>query len=171
MQRLLKPVLFGCLLFAAILLNGCMDKTFFPAAELEVISVEPFASIPTSADVNSVPETQVTVRSLGKIPASLKKISLRYYTVFGDEISSIAVNDLPIEARIGAEEELTIDIRPYTVAVADIFELSSSQISPIKAKITLHFNDVNGNWVNREAHCLLYKFEAAAEPDANRRAG
>lgn len=162
MQRSARIVLFVLAFVAAVFSNGCIDKTFYPATEIEVVSVEPYALIPTATDTASLPTTQISIKSLSKIPCTLKGISIAYFTSLGEEIQILTVNNQPIEVKLDAEATLDIDIRPYSPALVNIFELSTSDISPVSAKMTLHFNDINGNWVNREAHCLLYKYEDTA---------
>jgi len=150
------------LAIAAFFSNGCIDKTFFPSTELEVTSVTPYSLIPTATDTASLPTTQISVLSLSKVPCSLKGISASYYTVMGDEIPLLAVNNQQLEQKIDAEAAVVIPFSPYSSRLVDLFELSSSEISPVKARITMHFLDINGNWVNLDAHCMLYKYSSAA---------
>lgn len=159
MQRSARIVMFALLIVAAIFSNGCIDKTFYPATEIEVVGVDPYALIPTATDTASLPTTKITVNSLSKIPCTLKAASFAFFTFLGDEITYLRVNRQPMETKLDAEGSLDITMNIYPKALVDIFELSNSDISPVMAKITLHFNDINGNWVDREAHCLLYKYE------------
>lgn len=154
--------MFALIFVTAVFSNGCIDKTFYPATEIEVVSVDPYALIPTATDTASLPTAEVSVKSLSKIPCTLKAVSIAYFTSLGEEIQILRVDNQPIEVKLDAEASLNIDIRAYTPSLVNIFELSTSDISPVSAKMTLHFNDINGNWVNREAHCLLYKYEEAA---------
>ncbi len=162
MQRLVKSLLFIFAAFAAFFAGGCIDKTVYPATSLQVTSVEPYALIPTATDTASLPTTTITVRSQSKIPCSLKSISARYFTVNGEEIPLLAINNQELQMSLDAESEATIELGPYSSTLLDLFELSASRISPVKAQITMHFLDVNGNWVDLEAHCMLYKYEATA---------
>jgi len=154
--------MFALIFVTAVFSNGCIDKTFYPATEIEVVGVDPYALIPTATDTASLPTAEVSVKSLSKIPCTLKAVSIAYFTSLGEEIQILRVDNQPIEVKLDAEASLNIDIRAYTPSLVNIFELSTSDISPVSAKMTLHFNDINGNWVNREAHCLLYKYEEAA---------
>lgn len=151
--------MFALLIVAAVLSSGCIDKTFYPATEIEVVGVDPYALIPTATDTASLPTTKITVNSLSKIPCTLKAASCAFFTSLGDEITYLRINRQPMETKLDAEGSLEITMNIYPKALVDIFELSNSDISPVTAKITLHFNDINGNWVDREAHCLLYKYE------------
>lgn len=157
MQRSTRLVIFSCLVIAAFFSTGCIDKTFYPATELEITSVTPYEVIPTATDTASLPTVLIAVKSISKIPCSLNSFSIKYFTSLGDEISSLAANSVPMNYKIDGEATLDVEMRPYTTRLVDIFELSSSQISPVTAKITLNFDDINGNFVSREAHCLLYK--------------
>ena len=169
MQRLAKSVVFCFVVIAAFFSNGCIDKTIYPSTELQVTKVLPYALIPTATDTASLPTTVVSVRSQSKIPCTLKSMSARFYTAQGEEIPLLSVSNQEAEIILDAEGQVDITVRPYSSVLVDLFELSASQISPVKAQITLHFYDINGNWVNVDAHCLLYKF--TAEPAAaNRRA-
>ena len=160
--------MFALLFVTAIFSNGCIDKTFYPATEIEVVGVDPYALIPTATDTASLPTTQITVNSLSKIPCTLKAASVAYYTSLGDEIPYLGVSRQPMEMKLDAEGTLAVTMNVYPKALVDVFELSNSDISPVKARITLHFNDINGNWVDRDAHCLLHKYESASA--GNRRA-
>lgn len=151
--------MFALLIVAAVFSSGCIDKTFYPATEIEVVGVDPYALIPTATDTASLPTTKITVNSLSKIPCTLKAASCAFFTSLGDEITYLRINRQPMETKLDAEGSLEITMNIYPKALVDIFELSNSDISPVTAKITLHFNDINGNWVDREAHCLLYKYE------------
>lgn len=159
MQRSARIVMFALLIVAAVFSSGCIDKTFYPATEIEVVGVNPYALIPTATDTASLPTTKITVNSLSKIPCTLKAASCAFFTSLGDEITYLRINRQPMETKLDAEGSLEITMNIYPKALVDIFELSNSDISPVTAKITLHFNDINGNWVDREAHCLLYKYE------------
>lgn len=159
MQRSSRLVIFSFLVIAAFFSTGCIDKTFYPATELEITSVTPYEVIPTATGTADLPTISIAVKSISKIPCSLNSFSIKYFTRLGEEIPSLAANSVPINYKIEAEATLDVELRPYTLQLVDLFELSSSQISPVTAKITLNFDDVNGNLVSREAHCLLYKVE------------
>lgn len=162
MQRLVKLLLFCVIAIAAFFSNGCIDKTFFPATELQVTSVEPYALIPTATDTASLPTTEIKILSQSKIPCSLKSLSAKYFTVFGEEIPLLAINNQQMELKIDAEASVGIPVSPYSSRLVELFELSASEISPVKVKITMNFLDANSNWVSTEAHCLLYKYVSTA---------
>lgn len=158
MQRLVKLLLFCVIALAAFFSNGCIDKTFFPATELQVTSVEPYALIPTATDTASLPTTEINILSQSKIPCSLKSISATYFTALGEEIQLLAINNQQTELKIDAEASVKILFSPYSSRLVELFELSASEISPVKVRITMNFLDINNNWVSTEAHCLLYKY-------------
>ena len=168
MQRSARIVLFALIFVTAVFSNGCIDKTFYPATELEVVGVDPYALIPTATDTASLPTTQITVNSLSKIPCTLKAASFAFFTSLGEEITYLRVSRQPMETKLDTEGSINITMAIYPKALVDIFELSNSDISPVMAKITLHFNDINGNWVDREAHCLLYKYEETSSAPSRR---
>lgn len=189
MRRLLKPVLFTCLLCAAVLLNGCIDKTLYPSSELVVIAVEPYILTPASTDLTSLPSTSVTVNIANKVPCRLKSFSVQYFTPSGEPLPQLAINKQSQERIININQDnlsevseeadtsqlgqAAFTVYPYSVDLFNLFELSTSNISPVKARITLHFLDVNGNWIDLDAHCFLKKFEqseSTEETAANRRA-
>lgn len=159
MQLSIRTIMFIYLAFAAFFSTGCIDKTFKPATELEISAVDPYSLIPTATDTASLPSVSITVKSVSKIPCSMTGFTITYFTNLGEEIHSLAAIGIPIELKIDAEAEATVVIRPYTKALVDLYELSSSQISPVLAKITMNFKDINGNLLNREANCLLYEYD------------
>jgi hypothetical protein len=156
-----KILLMIFLLFSAIFLNGCTDKFFFPQTSLEITSVDPYELIPTATDTASLPVTQINIKSLSTIPCSLKGYSIKYFTSLGEEITSARVEYTNADLKIDGEAEISISIRAYSRRMVDIFELSASDIAPVTARITLNFKDINNNHLSREAHCLLFKPEAA----------
>jgi len=167
MQRSARIVLFALIFVTAVFSNGCIDKTFYPATEIIVARVEPYALFPTATDSASLPTTQIKVSPLSKIPCTLKAVSCAYFTSIGEEITNLRVSNQPMEMQLKEENpavdnSINIIMNIYPKALVDVFELSSSDISPVTARMTFHFNDVNGNWVNLEANCLLYKYEEAA---------
>lgn len=139
------------------MLTGCIEKTLKPEAILEIPSVSPYELVPTATDTASLPETTVTVNSINTIPCNLKSYSINYYTKFGEIIPSLAVPSTPIEYKLAAGGTIDVTVKPYTRNLVELFELSSSDISPISARINLVFKDYNDNYISREASCLLHK--------------
>lgn len=145
------------LIFSATLLTGCIEKTFKPEAILEVTSLSPYELIPTATDTASLPTTSITVTSINTIPCNLKSFSVSYLTKFGEVIPSLAIPTTQIETKLAAGGSIDVVVKPYTARVLELFELSGSDISPIRAQISLVFKDYNDNLISREANCLLYK--------------
>ena len=157
MQRLCKLIFFLPLLAAALLTTGCADKLLFPETILEITSVDPYELIPTATDTASLPTTQINIKSLSKIPCTLKGYSINYFTSLGEEIPSAKVEFTPAELKIDAESSVSFEIKAFSRRMVDIFELSSSQISPVTARFVLEFKDINGNRISLDAHCILHK--------------
>jgi hypothetical protein len=155
--------LFILLVFSSIFLTGCMEKTFFPAAEIEVTSVDPTYLIPTATATAELPTTDITIKSLNKVPCSLKSYSVKYTTPLGEEITSASYDSAGIEAKLDAEGELVVKMMPYSLRILDLFELSSSSIAPVTARMTFNFEDYNGNWNSVVAHCRLYPPDVSSE--------
>ena len=157
MNYLSKFIIFAYILAACLFISGCSDKTLKPAAVLEVPTVSPFELYATATNTQSLPTADITITSLSKIPCNLRKYSVKYFTPYGEEIPQLAINSIPVESKLAAEGEITVTTKPYTSKVVDLYELSTSDISPITAQITVTFEDYNGNWVERTGHCQLYK--------------
>ncbi len=156
MGKKVKVFLFAYFIIAVFLTTGCIDKTVKPAVVLEVTGVAPYSVQPTATDTASLPEVTVSITSLSKVPCNLRTISVTYLTPYGEAIPQLEVSPIPVEGKIDAEGSLDVAVKPYTSRVVNLYELSSSDISPITAKITISVEDYNGNWISREAHCLLY---------------
>ncbi|EKD81674.1 MAG: hypothetical protein ACD_39C01696G0004 [uncultured bacterium] len=162
MQRLCKFLFFLPLLALSFFVTGCADKFIFPETSLEITSVVPYELIPTATDTASLPTTAITIKSLSKIPCNLKGYSINYFTSLGEEIPSAKVTFTPAELEIAAEAEVTFEIKAFSRRMVDIFELSSSQITPVTARFTLEFKDINGNHISRDAHCILHKPDSSS---------
>ena len=157
MTKIFKCILFSFVLLFATFAAGCnVESALKPAVVLEVPSISTYELHATATDTASLPTTDVSVKSLSKISCFLKNYSINYTTQYGDPIPQLAVLSVPKEVKIDAEAEVAITVKPYTSRVVDLFELSTSKISPLTAEITLTFEDYNGNWVSKDAHCLLY---------------
>jgi len=169
MRLMYKILFFLPLLAATFFVTGCADKLLFPETSLLITSVTPYELIATATDTASLPTTQVNIKSQSKIPCNLKGYSMNYYTILGEEISSAKVEFTQVELEILGEAEVSFEVKAFSRRMVEIFELSSSQIAPVTARITLEFKDLNGNHISREAHCLLQKPDkatAAATADA-----
>jgi len=149
------------MIFMSIFLSGCIEKTLYPAVILTVVSVTPnelrITSTETTGTSITFPSTVIVLKSETQVPATLVSYSVSYSTNLGQSLPALRIEETPYDLFLAGGGSADITISPYTQKVADLFELSTSDISPIKATITLTVKDVNGNTVNREAHCLLYK--------------
>lgn len=157
MKRTCKILLTMTFAFLSLFSGGCIEKTFKPEAILEVPSVSPYELAATATDTASLPTTSVTVNSINTIPCNLKSYSVTYFTKSGDPIPHLSVRSTPIELKLDAGGTIAVTVKPYTAKVVELFELSSSDISPLTAKLSLLFKDYNDNLVSCEAHCLLYE--------------
>ena len=152
------------LLFIGILLStclsGCIERTLYPAVNLTVEGVDPYESFPSAGAEPT--EVSISLKTEEGIPSNLEAFSIAYYTRLGEPISKLEVPKTAKHQFLPAATANSISITPYTAYVLDLYELSSSDISPIRADITLYVKDVNGNRVERIASCLLYKPKTAA---------
>ena len=138
---------------------GCAEKTFFPSTEIEITGVTPYELIPTATDSASLPTTAISIKSLSKIPCTLKSYSIEYTTRLGEPLAGASSGKIDIEVKVEAEATVELTLRPYSKTIVNLFDTSFSDISPVKARMTLNFQDLNGNWVSTDANCLLYKLE------------
>ena len=144
----------------SILLGGCMEKTLYPAVNLTVEAVEPSE---TTLDVGGPPgEVTISLKTEEGVPSSLEAFSISYFTRMGEPIPKLEITRTPKHQFLPPAATNDIVLNPYTVYVLDLYDLSSSDISPIQANMTLYVRDVNGNEVQRTATCLLHKPKAAA---------
>jgi len=159
------------LLVCATTFSGCTDKIFFPEAHFTVVSVTPDKlllpkktepieteeGIVESEDDDVVlPGTAISLLSDTNIPANLVSFSITYTTRLGDAIPSVAVPETPYSLQIPGEATTEISMNPYTRRLFNLLELTSSDISPVNAKIVLNIKDINGNRVQVAANCLCY---------------
>lgn len=165
MQLELNKKLLFLLLPLAILASGCNSSAFKPAAEVSVVSVEPYNIIPDSFMFSDVEQPAISLALLSQIPCSLVSYSIRYCTPLGEEIKSLAVNNIPINYSFDLEEDsdVEITINAYTKRVLEFYSVSQSGVSPITAKIDLTFEDYHKNIISRKASCLLHRPEVIEE--------
>ena len=159
MKKFRRIIYFAFLLLAAFINVGCDKNGFYPASDIQIVKAEPFNILPTSSDFDSIENGVVTAKLLNTIPCELVSYDLSYRTVLNEPIDSLTITDIPISipfAESGAEIEITL--KPYQRQILDLFNNTSSNISPVRATVTLHFKDVNKNEVIRNASFLLYKY-------------
>jgi len=159
MLSLKKMAILFLSILATVGASGCAEKAFFPAVDIEITGVTPYELTPTTTDSASLPRTTVSIRSLSKIPSTLKSYSIDYATRLGEPLPGASSGLSDIEVKIEPESTVELSLRPYSLTIVNLFDSSFSNISPVKARITLNFQDVNGNWVSRNANCLLHKLE------------
>ena len=97
------------------------------------------------------------------VPCELVSYDLTYKTVLNEPLDNLSISqirtNIPL-AQKDSEEELTL--KPYTQQLLNLLQSTSSNISPIRATVILHFRDVNKNDIYREASFLLYKYESTS---------
>ena len=166
MKKIKRLILLAFMLFIAILNLGCDKNGFYPASDLQITKAEPFNILPTSASFDSIDDGVVTVKLINTIPCELVSYDLTYRTVLNEPIDSLTLTDIPINipfTESGTETDVTL--KPYQRQVLDLFNNTTSNISPIRATVTLHFRDVNKNEVLRSAYFLLYKYVETTSSD------
>jgi hypothetical protein len=140
--------------------SGCVDKTLYPAVLLTIVSVTPNEIKPAStigSSAATIPTVSISLRSDTQVPAQLKGYSIRYTTNLGEDMAELMVPETPVDQYLTGGAENTIVITPYTQKVLDVYLSTVSDISPIRATISLIIHDVNKNTVIKEANCLLYR--------------
>lgn len=166
MKKFKRLIYFAFLLFAALISTGCNKNEFYPASDLQIVKAEPFNILPTSADFDSIEDGVITAKLLNTIPCELVSYDITYRTVLNEPIDSLTLTEIPINipfTESGSEVEVTL--KPYQRQLQDLFNNTSSNISPVRATVTLHFKDVNKNEVLRNASFLLYKYVATTSSD------
>ena len=159
MKRLEKTIFVLCLLVFTIITTGCSKKDFYPTSDIQITEVSPSNILPTSNDFSSIEDGVITMQLLNSIPCELVRYDISYKTVFNEPIDGIALNDIQANVPLtesGSSAELTI--KPYSQQLLNLFETTPSNISPVKATVTLYFKDVNKNETTRTASFLLYKY-------------
>ena len=166
MKNSKKILYFAFLLFVAFITTGCDKKEFYPASDIQIVKAEPFNILPTSSDFDSIEDGVVTAKLINSIPCELVSYDLSYRTVLNEPIESLTITDIPINIPFPeADTETDITLKPYQRQVLDLLNNTSSNISPIRATVTLHFRDVNKNEVIRNSSFLLYKYIETASSD------
>ncbi len=160
MMRQLKP-LFLFTLFAfivAVTISGCLEKTIYPELITTVVSVSPNELQPTNGSGTlDLPTVDIDLRSETQVPAKLLSYHVTYVTPMGQTLDSLQLPETPLDQFLTPGSSNKITVRPYTRAIYELFELSASNIEPIRATIILTIKDENNNITHPEAHCLLFK--------------
>ncbi|MBU1109835.1 MAG: hypothetical protein KKB51_24350 [Candidatus Riflebacteria bacterium] len=166
MKLFQKNVLFAAAFVLSIGLTGCIDKVLFPEAHFTVVSVTPDKLRATITETVSttgvttrkakIPTTVVTLNSDFKIPADMVSFSISYTTKLGEPIAAAEVLETPYHLSIPVGGSITIPMNPYNTRLYTLLEFTSSDISPVNAKMVITIKDANGNKVKLEANCLCY---------------
>jgi hypothetical protein len=103
------------------------------------------------------------------VTCTLESYSIEYFSYLKEAIPSLALDKIPINVRVSGTEDagtegesVEIELYPFTARVRDLFSKSPSDISPILAKITIYYRDVNSNNGSIETYCSLFKYDSAA---------
>ena len=161
MKKIRKIIFCAFMLVFTIISVGCNKNEFYPASDLQITKAEPFNMIPSDSNFESIEDGVVSVKLINSIPCELVSYDLSYRTVLNEPLDSLTMTGIPINIPFPeADTETDVTLKPYQKQVLDLFNNTSSNISPIRATVTLHFRDVNKNEVIRSAYFLLYKYEA-----------
>ena len=143
--------------------TGCNKNVFYPASDIQITKTDPFNILPSSSDFNSLPEGVISIKLINSIPCELVSYDLTYRTVLNEPLDGLTITEIPINIPFPeVDTETDVTLKPYTKQVLDLFTNTNSNISPIRAMVTLHFKDVNNNEIIRNASFLLYKYEQEA---------
>ncbi len=159
-----RSILFPTALFFLLFLTGCIEKTVYPAVVITVDKVEPYQlevtdySVAASASGTvTLPTTAVSLKVQTGVPSWIKAVSIVYTTKLDQPLPELEVKETPFDLFLTPSTSNDVTVKPYTLKVLELYELSSSEISPIKASITLKIKDANGNDTYVQTTCLLLK--------------
>ena len=170
MHKSNRIVIIIYLLAFVLLTVGCSKSSLYPKAQIQLTTDSPNI-IPTSNIVTDIGESTITVTLLTGVSCSVTGYDLTYKTLLGDDIDSLAIYNIKTELSIAASVsdgsasavEESMIIRPYTQGVMDLLQNTTSAISPIRAKVTVHFHDVNDNDFSEEITFLCWKYISSNE--------
>ncbi|MBF0408502.1 MAG: hypothetical protein HQM10_14215 [Candidatus Riflebacteria bacterium] len=141
-------------------MSGCQQKTFFPAAIITVTTVEPYELVivanTTASTTLGLPDLSVTLKSETAVPSNLTAFSVTYYTLQGDVVPELRIEETPMSTFLAGNTTLVLKMSPYTSRVYNFLSTTNAVISPLKALIMLTFKDVNGNTVQKEVWCRIH---------------
>jgi len=157
MQKIFWLILFlaGCLWC-----NGCIDKTFFPKAELAVSSVTPYyvgweKSGEGASATYSLPGVKISLQNYTGISAELQSTFVEYRTKLGEIITNLPIYTRKQEIKLEPNATTEFDVAFYYQDLIDLSVSTKSSIFPIKTTILLSIKDQNGNDQTVEANCLI----------------
>ncbi len=155
--RWTKALLFAASLCATWALNGCAQKTFFPAVLMSVTAVTPARQSPSgSASAGySVTPVAISLRSESGVAAYLVGYSIEYSTNLGEKLTNLSLPLKTVSQLLPANAVTDVSLDVYSTALINYYRATQSAIGPVDATITLFIHDINGNDITRQAHCLL----------------
>ena len=163
MKILYKIISIVFLLAFAVFSTGCNKNELYPASDIQITKVDPYNIIPTSNNFDSIDDGVITMKLLNSIPCDLISYDLSYRTVLNDPIESLSISQIRTNLPLAEKDtEVELTLKPYTQQLLNLLQSTSSEISPIRATVILHFRDVNKNDIYREASFLLYKYESTS---------
>lgn len=156
-----KAIMLSAIL-ALFWISGCASSTFFiPKADAEIVSIDPYQMVVSDALPTTLPEVTVNILPLNNINFSLISYDMRYYTRIEEEIKSLAYINKPMTYKFpiseGEPSETSISFTPFTPDLYELFQTTQSQISPVRAEITMYFEDINNHKFSKTFSLLLYK--------------
>ena len=159
-QRIISVIFLSIL---ALFNTGCKKNELYPASDIQITSTSPYSIIPTSDIFSEIEDGVINIKLLNSIPCMLVSYDLTYKTVIGEPIENLSISQIPIELPLTGEGyEVSVTIKPYTEQLLNLFMNSSSNISPVRSTVVLHFKDVNENEIVKTASFLLYKYEISS---------
>lgn len=153
-MRIEKFTLFVFAAFAALFASGCVEKTLYPAVMVLVEDIDP-DEVAYTEGATELPKVTLTLTPQNGVPSSLVSYRISYFTRLSESIPELRVEETAFDLYLPANTQTAVTIPVYTTRVVDLFSLSQSDIAPIKAVITLTIKDVNGNTIQKDAHCNL----------------
>ena len=155
----IRLFVFLAALLIAVATGGCVEKTLMPAVKMLVERVVPHRVHTTTTSASGLPTVTITLTPQSPVPSLLKSYRIDYETSLGEALPGVAVPETPLEIYIPPDGSTDIEIPVYSLNLVELFALSPSNISPLKATIRLTIWDYNNNTIHRNATCLVYKPE------------
>lgn len=166
MKKFSRIITFIFLYILSIFCIGCSKDAFYPASDIQITKTDPYNILPTSSEFSSIDDGVISIKLINSIPCELVSYDISYKTALNEPIDTLSMSDIFVNLPFPeANTETDITIKPYTQQVMKLFESTTSNISPIRALVTLHFKDVNENEIKRTASFLLYKYEESSSSE------
>lgn len=150
-----------CLLIVSFFATGCSESALHPASDVVITSNSQFNIQPTGLGLSNLPSADIGMTLLNSIPCNLISYDAEYFTNLGQRIDSLNTYGIEIQARLyEPDTEVTTTIYPYPLQLENLMQTSTSDISPVRCNIILHFKDVNDNEFTEKASFLLFKYNS-----------